>query len=408
MGELIRLEWNREIITEQPVSLPLSKSVNNRLLIMRALSDGKVEITGESSAEDVQYLKVALKSEASEIYMGDGGTAIRFGLAWAAISPGTRKISGSSRLMERPIAHLAEDLRRIGADIIYTEKDGFAPLLVRGKSLDGGEVSPGGQTSSQFISALLLIAPYCRDGLVLNLSENQVSTPYISMTIALMKMAGAEVSQSKNQIRVAPGGYKPTTIAVEPDWSAASYFYAWQALSGMPKLEISGLKDESIQGDRAGLRGFRDFGVVESFTPSGLALSSGNRKLPAALNFIESPDLAQTYAVCAAGLRHPLKLTGLQTLRVKETDRIAALEAELLKCGVTCRSGSDFLELGSFEPPQGVPRIKTYRDHRMAMAFAPLVTRIGVMEIENPEVVRKSFPHYWDELQKLGVEITPI
>lgn len=406
MGELIRLKWTGAEKHPKPIELPLSKSINNRLLIMRAMSNGKVKIEGESNAEDVQFLKRALSSETREIYMGDGGTAIRFGLAWAAITPGTRSISGSERLMERPISDLIDDLRRIGADIQYSAKDGFAPLVVRGKELRGGEISPGGKTSSQFISALLLIAPYCREGITLNLSANQVSTPYISMTVALMKLAGAEISESKNQIRVAPGSYKASTIAVEPDWSGASYFYAWQALGKLPKVELSGLSDQSIQGDRDGLRSFRDFGVREEFDDSGLVLKSGNRNLPSEINFMESPDLAQTYAVCAAGLKHPLKLTGLQTLRVKETDRIAALEAELKKCGVTCKSGDDFIELTGFERLESVPRIKTYRDHRMAMAFAPLAARFGEIEIENPDVVAKSFPNYWDEVVKLGVEIT--
>jgi len=408
MGELIRLKWKGSELTPKPIFLPLSKSINNRLLIMRALSGGKVDIEGESSAEDVQYLKRAIHSDSPELYMGDGGTAIRFGLAWAAITPGVRTITGSERLMQRPIADLVDDLNRIGADIEYTEKKGFAPLVVKGKELRGGELAPRGNTSSQFISALLLIAPYCREGLVLNLSSDQVSLPYISITVALLKLAGADVNESENQIRVAPGGYKPCSIAVEPDWSGASYFYAWQALARFPKIELAALDNHSIQGDRNGVKPFRDFGVTEDFEPSSLVLKPGKRNLPSEINFLDSPDLAQTFAACAAGLRHRLKLTGLQTLRVKETDRIAALQAELAKCGVTCQSGADFIALTAFEPPQGIPRIKTYRDHRMAMAFAPLVIQLGEIEIEDPDVVAKSFPNYWEEVAKLGVEITKI
>ncbi len=407
MGELKRILLTLGTTLQQTeIDLPASKSIANRLLVVQMLSDGAISLENLGDADDTRYLQAALDSTDGKLFMGDAGTALRFGLAWAAITPGLRVISGSPRLSERPISTLVDALREIGADIEYLEKDGFAPLQVKGKKLTGGALKINGSVSSQFISAILLVAPYFTEGLELTLDENQVSKPYISMTIECMRMAGAQVRWEGNSIAVEAEPYQENLIEIEPDWSAAAFFYTAAALHNDLKIRLKGLSKSSIQGDRLTPNFYAELGVVTTALPKGLLIESngeaGDKKI---FDFIDCPDLAPAFATVAAGLRMAVKLTGLQTLRVKETDRINALAQELRKCGVRCKEGDDYLELTAFEELTGTPSIATYGDHRMAMAFAPLVFSLGELIIESPEVVSKSFPGFWKELGKLGVEM---
>jgi 3-phosphoshikimate 1-carboxyvinyltransferase len=284
------------------------------------------------------------------------------------------------------------------------EKDGYAPLRVHGKKLTSQPLVVDVGQSSQFASALMLVGPAISGGLQITSHGEGVSAPYIDMTAQLMREAGAEVDLSAGEIRIAQGDYKSAHFDVECDWSAASYIYAFLALMGKGSIVLPGLSKSGLQGDERAAKIFSQFGVRTEFLARGVRLSAnGFVDVPAVLDFVDCPDLAQTVAVVAAGLRHPLKLTGLQTLLHKETDRIAALKSELGNCGVLCKSGADFIELVAFKNPEGVPTIATYDDHRMAMAFAPLAVIFGEINIENPEVVSKSFPGFWDVARQLGL-----
>ena len=390
---------------EAEINLPASKSISNRLLIMRALSGGVVGIENLSTADDTRILESALQVNSGEVHLGLAGTALRFGLAWAAITPGERVLRGDKRLNERPIKELVTALRELGADIEYLEKEGFGPINVSGKKLKGGKVNINGSRSSQFLSAMMLIAPYCESPLEFTIDQEQVSMPYVTMTLDLMRKAGAKIEQAGNVIAIS-GIYKATTFIVEPDWSAASYFYLWAMALEKTTLSLDNLHFHSVQGDKIASDIFSHYGII-SHTTSG-KMRIAKKLIPEyvqEINCIACPDLAQTFAIAAVIAQKPLKLTGLQTLRHKETDRIEALKIELGKCGVTCKVGSDFLEIVSFEKPAKVPVIKTYNDHRMAMAFTPLAAVFGEIIIENPNVVSKSFPGYWTEVEKLGVRL---
>lgn len=384
------------------VLLPASKSISNRLLIMGAVSGGAVEAENLSTADDTRYLRDALNSGKREIWLGHAGTALRFGLAWAAVTPGERFLHGSARLSERPVAPLVEALRSLGADISYPEKEGYAPLLVRGKKLRGGTVDLDAAVSSQFITALMLIGPVLDSGLELRLAGTVVSEPYLRMTARLMRRAGADVTFRENVIRIAESGYGDTSIEVEPDYSAASYFYAAAAFNQNLEIELPGLPEKSLQGDAVVAEIFRRFGVETRFSARGALLTPGEIiDDRAEYDFLACPDLAQTVAVTAAGLQKPFHLTGLQTLRIKETDRIAALAAELAKCAVGCKASEADLRINHFSDLSATPRIRTYDDHRMAMAFAPLAAVFGEIIIEDPEVVSKSFPDFFREIKKV-------
>jgi 3-phosphoshikimate 1-carboxyvinyltransferase len=299
---------------------------------------------------------------------------------------------------------LIEGLRNLGADIDYMENEGFAPLKVRGRQLVSKPVHMEAGESSQFTSALMLIGPYVSGGLEILPSGKAVSAPYIDMTAQLMREAGAEVEISGERISVSEGGYRAAHFDVECDWSAASYIYAFLALMRRGSIDLPGLTKSGLQGDERVARIFSQFGVRTEFHSRGARLlATGFVEAPGEIDFVDCPDLAQTVAAVATGLRQPLKLTGLQSLRHKETDRIAALKSELAKCGVLCRAGDDYLELVDFKVSNGVPTIATYDDHRMAMAFAPLAVVFGEINIEDPEVVSKSFPSFWDVAGQVGM-----
>lgn len=371
---------------------------------MNRLSNGGVNIIGEGESDDVKILKDALTNKSNQMWMGYAGTAMRFGLAWAASTKGTRIIDGEERLRQRPIAPLVNALRALGANIEYIQKENFLPLRVKGQTLEGGEVQVAGNLSSQFVSALLLIAPYFKKGLVLKLDSNQVSKSYIQMTVDIMEKAGAEIELSDSSIKVLNNPYKPIDIEVEPDWSAASYFYVWALLNPRLKISLLDLRSDSIQGDRRIVEEFRKFGVNTQFNDKGAFLSAIKPQIPASISFLEIPDMAQTFAVAAVGLKKQLQLNDLSTLRFKETDRIKALQYELEKMGVSSIEEEDSLEITSFSDwPQEIS-VHTYEDHRMAMAFSPLVSVCGTLHIQDPDVVTKSFPDYWIQVARLGVQ----
>jgi len=406
MGELIRLKADPgKLQGRVSIELPGSKSVHNRLLIIQKLSCGKVKIKGESASEDTKFLRLALDSAFNEMWMGEGGTALRFGLAWAAITPGDRILDGSKRLRERPIMQLVEGLRELGADIQSVNDDNRLPLMVKGKRIKGGKVSIQDNISSQFISALLMIGPYTENGISISLPADQVSMPYIRMTIELMKRAGARIQQSESEIAVLPGEYEPSTLEVERDWSSASYFFEWVLFNPELEIELPGLSLDSVQGDSAIVNLFQKLGVNAVDKNGGISIQKSAEQNVNELDFLEIPDMAQSFALAAAGMKKKIKLRGLQTLKVKETDRIAALKSELLKVGVECKTTDSMLEIAGFKDAPSNVLIETFRDHRMAMAFAPLVSKLGEIQIVDPDVVGKSFPDYWKQVAKLGVEM---
>jgi len=402
MGELITVSFSKESVpADVEISLPASKSISNRLLIMQALSGNTIQIKNLSKAHDTRILETALEVKSGDVNLGLAGTALRFGMAWAAITPGTRVLKGETRLNERPVKELVDALRDLGADIKYLDKEGFAPLEIKGKVLKGGRLNIGGSRSSQFTTAMMLIAPFCASSLSFTIDPAQVSMPYIEMTLSLMQKAGATIVKEGGEIKIL-GKYQPTIFQVEPDWSAASYFYLWAMALEKTTLSLKNLSFDSVQGDKVAADIFAHYGLISHFSNGNMRVA---KKLipnyPDEIDCLSFPDLAQTFAVAAVIAQKPVRLTGLQTLRYKETDRIEALKNELEKCGATCNSGSDFLEIISFQKPAHTPIIKTYQDHRMAMAFAPLAAIFGEIKIENPDVVSKSFPGYWTEVAKL-------
>ena len=404
---MIKIVFPKDLVPASAnINLPASKSISNRLLVMRALSGGAITIKNLSTADDTKILEKALEIPSGEVHLGLAGTALRFGMAWAAITPGDRILRGLPRLHERPLKELVDALREIGADIQYLEKEGFAPARIVGKKLSGGKLKIDGSRSSQFLTALMLIAPYCESGLEFEIPENQVSMPYITMTLSLMQKAGATITQEGRVIRIS-GAYQKSEFTVEPDWSAASYFYLWALAMDKSMLTIKDLHFDSVQGDKLAAEIFTFYGTISHASDGDMRIG---KKLipdyPAEINCISCPDLAQSFAVAAVIAQKPVNLTGLQTLRHKETDRIEALKNELAKCGVVSNTGSDFIEILSFQKPTETPVIKTYKDHRMAMAFAPLAAVFGEIHIEDPDVVSKSFPGYWEEVEKMGLIIS--
>ncbi len=410
MGELIRLSMpNSKSLpasTQIELELPSSKSISNRLLVMQALSGGAITISNLSTANDTVILQKALKVKSGEMYLGMAGTALRFGIAWAAITPGIRILLGENRLHERPVKELVDALIQIGADIEYVENEGFAPVKIVGKKLKGGKLKVDGSRSSQFVTALMLIAPYCAEPVSFEIGEGQVSLPYIEMTLNLMKHCGAQISQKGKSIEIT-GEYKQNEFTVESDWSGASYFYLWSLVLADSQLKIDNLPFDSLQGDKVAADHFSHFGIISHWANGTMTIAKKLiADIPKVIDFLACPDLAQTFAVAAVIAKKPMKLTGLQTLRHKETDRIDALKTELAKCGVKCDVGSDFLDIKEFTAVDEVPIIKTYNDHRMAMAFAPLAAVFGEIIIEDPEVVTKSFPDYWHQVTRMGISIS--
>lgn len=398
------------------IELTGSKSESNRALILSALSKGIIQIQNLSNADDTVTLHNVLKSIQESkanltVDIGPAGTAMRFLTAYLSFIPGNFLLTGSERMKQRPIGILVNALRSIGASIKYTEKDGYPPL-----NIDGGaqqthdQLDIRGDVSSQYLSALLLIAPFLPLGLTLNITSDLTSKPYVTMTLQMLAEVGIQHIWNENSISISHQEVKKTVLHVEPDWSAASYWYAIIALSPIgSSLFLPGLKTNSLQGDSAIVDIMTNFGVVSTFENNGVKIEkSGNQgKQQTLFNFKECPDLAQTVIACCAVLGYNATFTGLETLKIKETDRIKALQNELAKFNVTLTEENENYHLNTDNKttPDSI-RIKTYEDHRMAMAFAPLAIHFNELVIEDPEVVGKSYPAFWAHLEQIGFNIS--
>jgi 3-phosphoshikimate 1-carboxyvinyltransferase len=388
------------------INLPASKSISNRLLIIEAITKGLIRGIGYSDASDTQILQELITQMPKSANAGAGGTTFRFFLAYLASLDGYEgELTGSERLMERPVAPLVDALRLLGADIQYLRKEGFAPLIIRGRKLKGGKIPIDASTSSQFLSALLLVAPLMENDLVLEPQGQIISQPYLQMTIDLMMQCGFQIEQSETSIRVKP--FIPTKsieIAIEKDWSAASYWYSMVALSYNANITLSGLHLNSIQGDVHCAEIFDAFGVETVETDSGIRLVKTQvKQADLFIDCIKTPDLFQTYAVTASALKLNVHFSGLQSLRLKETDRILAVCKELSQMGVEFTYPAPHevnINPQNFRFDQSYS-IETYEDHRMAMAFAPLVLKIPRLIIQHPNVVKKSYPSFWIDIQKV-------
>lgn len=390
------------------ITLPPSKSISNRALILNALSYSSMEIDNLSDCEDTRVVIDAFNSNSDTFDVGGAGTAMRFLTAFLAAMEGEWIIKGSKRMHDRPIEPLVDTLTALGAEIEYLEKEGYPPLKINGKQLEGGEVFVAGNISSQFISALLMIAPHMRKGLTIHLENEVISKPYINLTIKMLKSYGINTKWIGDNISIQPQSFVPKPQSVEPDWSAASYWYAFTALTPGAVIELKGLQKKSMQGDADLQRLFIDLGVTTDFTNGGACIQhTGKRTKKFFYNFVHQPDLAQTFVVTCCLLNVPFFFSGLQSLRIKETDRIEALKTELQKLGfVLTDSEPGMLEwIGERCLPENVPRIDTYVDHRMAMAFAAAAIPLKSITINDPEVVSKSYPQFWDDLSHVGFSI---
>lgn len=391
------------------VALPASKSISNRVLILSALSYSAYEIKNLAKCDDTDVMVRALQSNATHFDIGAAGTAMRFLTAFLSKVVGEWTLTGTERMRNRPIRILVEALNTLGARIEYMEKEGFPPLRIYGSALQGGEISLPGSVSSQYISALLMIAPLTEYGITLHLEGTVISQPYIRMTLQLMETFGVQAHWNGQTIRVAPQEYTPVPFTVESDWSAASYWYAITALSRGSEVELLGLFKKSTQGDAAGAALFAQLGVGTTYTSRGVLLrSNGQECRKLVYDFVNEPDLAQTFVVACAALHIPFRFTGLQSLKIKETDRIEALKGEMRKLGYVLQEiGGSILEWnGERCEAEEDPLIATYEDHRMAMAFAPIaLKRAGGIRIAEPGVVSKSYPLYWEDLKSGGFRI---
>ena len=388
------------------VNLPSSKSISNRLLVIRALSPGGFPLARLSDSDDTQALQRGLQSSSDVIDIGHAGTSMRFLTAYFAATGWAKTITGSERMKNRPISDLVDALNQLGAGIVYFGKQGCPPVRTSGKPLSGNSIEISGNLSSQFISAMLLVAPTLPDGLTIWIKGEPVSVSYIKMTLGLMQQAGVRTTWENNVIAVVRQDYHSEGICVERDWSAASYWYQMAALSADAELLLEGVIGKSLQGDAVISQMACSFGVKTAFTPEGALLTKHNNACSMLnLDFINTPDLAQTMAVTCCLNNTRFRFSGVQTLRVKETDRIAALQNELLKLGYCIEATEPgVIEWnGKRSEPQRQPCISTYHDHRMAMAFAPAAILFPGLQIENPEVVSKSYPNFWNDLKKIGV-----
>lgn len=392
------------------VSITGSKSETNRLLLLKALYP-QINIDNLSNSDDSVLMQKALSSDDEIIDIHHAGTAMRFLTAYFSVQEGREvTLTGSSRMKERPIGILVEALKQLGADIEYLENEGFPPLKIKGKKLTGSKVTLKANVSSQYISALLLIASKLEKGLALTLDGKVTSVPYIKMTLQLLNQIGIKTDFQKNTITIKPqiSNLRPQTLTVESDWSSASYFYSIVALSEIgTEMTLSSYKKDSLQGDSVLTEIYRQFGVTTLFENNTITLQKSsivNRQSLINLDLSNAPDIAQTIAVTAFGLGLECYLTGLHTLKIKETDRLVALKTELEKLGAEVEITNESLHLSKSDfIKSGVP-IDTYNDHRMAMAFAPLGLKTN-LQINDAEVVSKSYPKFWEDLSAIGFKI---
>lgn len=402
--------YKPDFLAEKEIELPISKSLSNRIILISQLSGNKNRMGGVSKAQDTIVLQEALQSfnhESGEVYdVKHAGTAMRFLTAFFAMQDGIQILTGSQRLKQRPIGVLVDALIKLGANIDYLEREGHPPLKIGKGHLTGGELDIQGDISSQFISALLLIGPYLERGLRLNFIGTVVSRPYIDMTINTMRQFGAEVTWKGSTVHIKNKDYVIKEYNVEADWTSASYWYQVVAFSKQAKLKLLNLQKDSIQGDRVVKDIYEHFNVKTEFGEDGITIekegSTNNRSFK--YDFLECPDLAQTLAVTCAGLGITAQLNGLNTLKIKETDRIEALKVELEKLGLKCTSSEESLKIGN-QLSNNPISVCTYTDHRMAMSFAPLAMVLDYITLDDLEVVKKSYPTFWEHMEKVGFKV---
>lgn len=402
---------------EATISLPASKSISNRALIIYALSGGKNMPSNLSDCDDTEVIINALRNMPEEIDIKAAGTAMRFMTAYLSVMEGTHILTGTERMKHRPISILVDALRKLGANIEYVGTEGYPPLRITGQSLNGGLLEIPGNVSSQYISALLMIAPMLKEGMTLHLLGDLISRPYIDLTLWMMGEFGADAEWFSNDtIVVKPQPYKSRDYFIESDWSGASYWYEMMALCADKRSEVklTGLMDGSKQGDSTTRYIFSLLGVKTQFESkqAGIAqtvtLKQNGRCVPKLeYDFINSPDLAQTFVVTCAAKGIPFHFKGLSTLKIKETDRIEALKTEMRKLGYVLQdhNNSELIWDGERCDPSFEQGIDTYEDHRMALAFAPYAFLHDKLIINNPQVVTKSYPHYWEDLRLAGFTI---
>ena len=398
------------------VKLPASKSISNRALIIYSLAGGSILPQNLSDCDDTSVIVNALRNMPETIDIKAAGTAMRFMTAYLSVMPGTHVLTGTERMKHRPIGILVDALRRLGADIGYVGEEGFPPLRITGQPLLGGELELPGNVSSQYISGLLMIGPVLKHGLTLKLQGDVISRPYIDLTLWMMREFGADAEWTgPDTIEVKAQLYKAREYFIENDWSGASYWYEMVALSQDKEAEVklSGLMDGSKQGDSSVRYIFSLLGVKTVFetkeegVPQTVTLKKSGRRVPRLeYDFVNSPDLAQTFVVACAMLGVKFHFTGLRTLKIKETDRIEALKTEMRKLGFVLhdKNDSELIWDGERCEPAEDTSIDTYEDHRMALAFAPVAFKQPVT-INNPQVVTKSYPDFWNHLSLAGFDI---
>ena len=399
------------------ILLPASKSISNRALIIHALTGGNVMPENLSDCDDTKVIIRALSHRPEVIDIKAAGTAMRFMTAYLSVTEGEHTIMGTERMKHRPIGVLVDALRYLGAEIEYAGEKGFPPLRIRGRQLEGGRLEIPGNVSSQYISALLMIAPVLSKGLEMKLTGGIVSRPYIDLTLHLMHQFGVSAEWTDiDSITVKPQPYRQRPYTIENDWTAASYWYEVLALTDElgAKVVLPGMLDGSRQGDSAVRYIFSLLGIKTAFADreadrlTDATLTRHSRMLNRMdYDFTNQPDLAQTLIATCPVLGIPFHFTGLGSLRIKETDRIEAMKTEMEKLGYILHadSGTELSWEGDRCEPAAQPVIDTYEDHRMAMSFAPLAIRLGRIGINHPEVVSKSYPHYWNDLRKAGFHI---
>lgn len=403
----LNLKLNNSCINKQ-ITISGSKSITNRLHIINALSKLNITLINQSNSEDSELLKDALNTinlkKGNIINVNHAGTDLRFLTAYLACTDGEWILSGSESLKKRPIKDLVECLKSLGAQILYLEKEGFPPLQINGKKLNGDKISIKGNVSSQFISALLLVAPYFKNGLSIKIKDEIVSKPYIDMTISLMKQFNICVNRIKETIIVEAGEYKcdQNKFLIESDWSSASYWYSIATLSKECNIVLSEFNLKSLQADSILPDIYDKLGVKTEILNNQIKLTK-NKNSITNLNydFTNCPDIAQTIAATCVGLGITCNLTGLKTLKLKETDRLLALKNELKKFGAEIEITDSSLKIVDYTNSIKELEIETYNDHRMALCIAPLALKFNNILIKNAEVVNKSYPKFWDDYNAL-------
>jgi 3-phosphoshikimate 1-carboxyvinyltransferase len=397
---------------QDTIYIPSSKSISNRMLVIRSLAGSDAVMKNLSQSDDTEVMIRALYNTSQTRDVGHAGTAMRFLTAYFAACGDEVILTGSERLRERPMGPLVDALRSLGAGIEYLAREGCPPLRIYRHLSGGGKITIRGNISSQFISALMMIGPVLKGGLHITLTGEVVSATYLRMTLALMNRCGAGATFTGNEIRIPQQDYRVEPMRIESDWSAASYWFQIAALSPDAGIRLPHLSADSLQGDAVIMRLFESLGVQARFVEDALTLTTVEKNRPECVqhDFTGCPDLVQTCAAALCGLGIPFRFTGTRTLRIKETDRIAALQRELARLGFVIETGDGGNRVswdGTHCRKAGRPVIRTYNDHRMAMSFAPLAICFPGLAIEDPMVVTKSYPGYWEDLKKAGFRMVP-